>query len=96
MLSFEWDESRNRSNQAKHKVSFEEARTVFSDQHALVIDEPERSEKEGRFVILGMGAKAGQLIVCRCCREEKNVVRILSARKATKTESACYGGKEGI
>ncbi len=64
MLSFEWDEKKNRTNQAKHKVSFEEAQTVFYDERALVIDDPEHSEEEERFVILGMSAKANLLIVC--------------------------------
>ena len=63
MLSFEWDENKNRINQAKHKVSFEEAQTVFYDEQALVIDDPEHSEEEERFIILGMSAKANLLIV---------------------------------
>ena len=91
MLSFEWDENKNRSNQAKHNVSFEEAQTVFYDERALVIDDPEHSEEEERFIILGMSAKANLLIVCHCCREEESIIRIISTRKATKTESAFYG-----
>ena len=66
MLSFEWDENKNRSNQAKHNVSFEEAQTVFYDERALVIDDPEHSEEEERFIILGMSAKANLLVVCHC------------------------------
>ena len=91
MLSFEWDENKNRINQIKHKVSFEEAQTVFYDEQALVIDDPEHSEEEERFIILGMSTKAKLLIVCHCCRAAENVIRIISARKATKTEASYYG-----
>ena len=91
MLSFEWDENKNRINQIKHKVSFEEAQTVFHDEQALVIDDPEHSEEEERFIILGMSTKANLLIVCHCCRAAENVIRIISARKATKTEASYYG-----
>lgn len=91
MLSFEWDEDKNRINQKKHKVSFEEAKTVFYDEHALVIDDPEHSQEEERFIILGMSARANLLIVCHCYRSSDSIIRIISARKATKTESSFYG-----
>ena len=91
MLSFEWDENKNRINQSKHKVSFEEAQTVFYDERALVIDDPEHSLEEERFIILGMSAKANLLIVCHCCRSAESVIRIISARKATKNEASYYG-----
>ena len=90
MLTFEWDENKNRINQSKHKISFEEAQTVFYDERALVIDGPEHSEEEERFIILGMSFKANLLVVCHCCRSDENVIRIISVRKATKTESAWY------
>ena len=90
MLSFEWDENKNRTNQAKHKISFEEAQTVFYDERALVIDDPDHSQEEERFIILGMSFKANLLVVCHCCRSSESVIRIISARKATKTESAWY------
>ena len=91
MLSLQWDENKNRINQAKHKVSFEEAQTVFYDERALVIDDPEHSKEEERFIILGMSAKANLLVVCHCCRSADSVIRIISARKATKKESSYYG-----
>lgn len=91
MLSFEWDENKNRINQAKHKVSFEEAQTVFYDERVLVIDDPEHSQDEERFIILGMSAIANLLIVSHCYRSADSVIRIISARKATKTESSYYG-----
>lgn len=82
---------KNRINQKKHKVSFEEAKTVFYDERALVIDDPEHSQEEERFIILGMSARANLLIVCHCCRSSDSIIRIISARKATKTESSFYG-----
>lgn len=90
MLSFEWDERKNEINKVKHKVSFEEAQTVFYDERALVIDDPEHSQEEERFIILGMSARANLLIVCHCYRASDTVIRIISARKATKTESMHY------
>ena len=90
MLSFEWDERKNEINKIKHKVSFEEAQTVFYDDQALVIDDPEHSQEEERFIILGMSARANLLIVCHCYRASDTVIRIISARKATRNESAYY------
>ncbi len=90
MLSFEWDERKNEINKAKHKVSFEEAQTVFYDDRALVIDDPDHSQEEERFIILGMSARANLLIVCHCYRTSDTVIRIISARKATRTESTYY------
>lgn len=90
MLSFEWDERKNEINKVKHKVSFEEAQTVFYDERALVIDDPEHSQEEERFIILGMSTRANRLIVCHCYRASDTVIRIISARKATKTESMHY------
>ena len=91
-IRFEWDENKNDINKRKHKVSFEEARTVFYDEAALVIDDPEHSEDEERFIILGLSKRANLLVVCHCCRESDTVIRIISARKATKTESQFYRG----
>lgn len=89
-LKFEWDENKNRGNQSKHKISFEEAKTVFYDEKALVIDDPDHSEQEERFIILGQSNKANLLIVCHCYRASDTVIRIISARKATKTETSQY------
>ena len=90
MLRFEWDENKNDINKVKHKISFEEAQTVFYDDCALVIDDPDHSQEEERFIILGMSARANLLIVCHCFRASDTVIRIISARKATKTESKHY------
>ena len=90
-LRFEWDENKNNINKRKHKVSFEEAKTVFEDASALVIEDPDHSEQEERFIILGFSHKANLLIVCHCYRMDDSVIRIISARKATLRESVQYG-----
>ncbi len=89
-LYFEWDEQKNEINKKKHRISFEEARSVFYDDAALVIDDPEHSEEEDRFIILGMSTQANLLVVCHCYRASDTVIRIISARKATRTESRFY------
>lgn len=90
MIKFEWDENKNRTNKIKHKISFEEAKTVFYDENALLIDDPDHSENEERFIILGTSLKANLLVVCHCVRQKGKAIRIISARKATKTEAKQY------
>lgn len=90
-IKFEWDENKNRINQKKHGISFDEAKTVFYDEEALVIDDPEHSEEEDRFIILGLSSRANLLVVCHCCRDSDTIIRIISARKATRTETDYYG-----
>nr|DAJ34937.1 MAG TPA: ribonuclease toxin [Caudoviricetes sp.] len=90
LLKFEWDENKNEINKKKHKISFDEAKTVFYDDNALLIDDPEHSEQEERFIILGTSKKANLLVVCHCYRHSETVIRIISARKATKTETNQY------
>ncbi len=89
-IKFEWDENKNRINKSKHKISFEEAKTVFYDDEALVIDDPKHSSEEERFIILGFSKRANLLVVCHCYRESESVIRIISARKATKSEERQY------
>lgn len=89
-LKFEWDENKNSINKSKHNISFEEAKTVFYDEQALVIDDPDHSELEERFIILGQSNTTKLLVVCHCYRESDTVIRIISARKATKTETNQY------
>ncbi|MEE8682890.1 MAG: BrnT family toxin [Coriobacteriaceae bacterium] len=86
---FEWDQTKAEINAEKHGVTFEEATTVFSDAYALVIDDPDHSEQEDRFVILGLALTAEVLVVCHCWRDGKRI-RIISARKATKREDGQY------
>lgn len=87
---FEWDENKNSINKRKHKIAFEEAETVFDDAEALIIDDPDHSEYEERFIILGFSIRANLLVVCHCYRENDAVIRIISARKATKREAEQY------
>lgn len=90
MIRFEWDDNKAALNQKKHSVSFDEAKTVFYDEQALVIEDPEHSEEEERFVILGISGNANLLVVCHCYRQSETVIRIISARKATKSETNQY------
>ncbi len=90
MLSFEWDPNKDLINRRKHGVSFEEAATVFQDVNALVIDDPEHSEEEERFIILGYSLRAYLLVVCHCYRASESIIRIISARKATTNETRQY------
>lgn len=90
-LLFEWDENKNSINKKKHGISFEEAKSVFYDMSALVIDDPDHSDiQEERFIILGVSEESNLLVVCHCYRESETVIRIISARHATKRESEQY------
>lgn len=89
-LRFEWDERKNRENQRKHGVSFEEAKSVFYDQQAVEFFDVEREEMEDRFLLLGVSGRLRILLVCHCLRQEGDVIRIISARKATKHEEREY------
>lgn len=89
-IQFEWDENKNQINKAKHGIAFEEAATVFYDEMALVRDDPDHSEDENRFIILEMSGSEKLLVVCHCYRASDTVIRIISARKATRSESRQY------
>ena len=89
-LYFEWDPKKAESNKAKHGVSFEDARTVFYDERALVIPDPDHSNVEERFVIMGMSALSRVLVVVHCFRSNNNVIRIISARRAGTKEMKPY------
>jgi len=91
-INFIWDEDKNRINIKSHKISFEEAKSVFFDPNAKVIHDPDHSSDEDRFIILGLSKSLNILVVCHCYREKDEVIRIFSARKATKTECRQYGG----
>jgi len=92
-LDFIWDEDKNKKNVISHKISFEEAKTVFFDPNAKVIYDPDHSEDEDRFIILGLSKLLNILVVCHCYRENDETIRIITARKATKKEIKYYGGK---
>ena len=89
-LRFEWDQRKNTQNKRKHGVSFEEAETVFLDDRALLLDDPDHSGREERLVLLGMSATLRMLVVCHCYRASGHVIRLISARKATATERESY------
>ncbi len=93
MINFEWDPAKAASNLRKHGVSFEEARTVFYDEFAVQFFDDTHSDDEARFLLLGMSTEAKLLLVCHCERDAGNVIRIISARKATHRERSFYGSE---
>jgi uncharacterized protein len=88
-LRFEWDARKATANLKKHGISFEEAKSVFFDERAKLIDDPDHSEDEDRFILLGLSHSLRIVVVCHCYRDE-NVIRIISARKATVRELKEY------
>ena len=90
MIQFIWDESKNLSNRRKHGITFEKASTAFTDANGRIIFDPEHSKDEDRFILLGLDCSLRLLVVCHCYREDKNTIRIISARKATPNETKQY------
>lgn len=89
-LKFNWDEGKNSSNQRKHGISFEEAKTIFFDEDAIEYFDPAHSKEEDRFILLGLSFNLRVLVVCYCHRASHSAIRIISARKATRNESKAY------
>ena len=89
-LTFEWDEAKNRENRRKHGISFEEAATVFVDENARIIGDPDHSEDEERFILMGLSHNLNVLVVCHCYRQQDRIIRIISARCADKGEKRDY------
>lgn len=89
-LKFEWDDTKASSNVTKHGVSFEEAKTVFDDDFARMIPDPDHSEQEERFILLGMSYTLKILAVVHCYRDQEGIIRIISARRSTKNEERQY------
>ena len=89
MLRFEWDETKNTKNKRKHRVSFEEAQTVFYDERAVLIEDEDQADEE-RFLLLGLSATLRVLVVCHCYRARDEVIRLISARRANRTERRDY------
>jgi uncharacterized DUF497 family protein len=89
-MKIEWDESKNVLNKRKHGVSFENASTVFSDENALLMHDPDHSNEEDRFLLLGLSSSLNILVVCHCYRFKDEVIRIISARKANSSEQYQY------
>ena len=90
-ISFKWDTKKAKENIKKHSVSFEEASTVFSDPNARMIFDTEHAGDEDRFIILGISSALRLLVVCHCYRENDMIIRLISARKATRKEQKQYG-----
>ena len=91
-LRFAWDPDKNSRNVRDHGISFEEAQTVFQDEYARLRDDPDHSDDEDRFLLLGMSRYSQLLVVCHCYRESETVIRIISARTATRRERRQYEG----
>ena len=89
-LRFVWDPRKAKENARKHGVTFEEAQTVFLDDYALLIADPDHSEQENRFLLLGVSSRLRLLVVCHCYRETGGVIRLISARKADRAERRQY------
>ena len=89
-IVFEWDESKNNANLQKHGISFEEAESVFYDQYALLIADPDHSETEDRFLLMGLSVKLRLLLVCHCFEIDDGLIRVISCRKASKQEMSLY------
>ena len=93
MIRFEWDPLKAAANLKKHSISFEEAQSTFYDEFAVQFYDDEHSTSEDRFLLLGLSSKARLLLVSHCEQGAGNIIRIISARKATNRESAFYGGE---
>lgn len=89
-MEFDWNNRKATANLKKHNVSFDEAKTAFLDDSALLIGDPDHSDDEDRFILLGLSSITRLLVVCHCYREDDEVIRIISARKATRKESKYY------
>lgn len=92
-ISFSWDDQKNKANQKKHKISFGEAQSVFFDGNAIEYHDPDHSESEDRFLMLGLSYKIQILVVSYTLRQDGTEIRIISARKATKHEQKAYAGE---
>jgi uncharacterized protein len=89
-VDFEWDEKKHSANRKKHGVSFLEAQTVFADEHGLLLHDPDNSLDEDRFILLGLSFSVRLLVVCHTYRRKDGIIRIISARKATRSEEEHY------
>ena len=89
-IAFSWDERKDRENQKKHGISFNEAKTVFYDENARLVHDPDHSSDEDRFILLGFSSSLRMLVVCHCYRGRDRVIRLISARKAIKKEQKNY------
>jgi len=93
MIEFEWDNKKDKSNQKKHNVSFEEAKSAFLDPNAMSFYDPDHSKDGDRFILLGISHDLRALVVCHCFKDDEKIIRIISARKADKKEQKVYWSK---
>ena len=93
-LDFEWDEAKAVANLKKHRIGFEEAKTVFADPFSITVDDPKHSIDEQRFVDIGVAANGKVLVVSYTRRGEK--IRLISCRKSTKAERKIYEERENF
>ena len=89
-LCFEWNEAKSKANIRKHGISFEEAKSVLFDEYALLIADPDHSETEDRFLLLGLSARLRLLLVCHSFEVDENLIRVISCRKGTRKEMSLY------
>jgi hypothetical protein len=89
-LRFDWDPAKAAANLRKHRISFDEAISAFSDERGLLLDDPDHSGDEDRLVLLGLSGALRLLVVVHCYRERDATIRLISARKATRTERLAY------
>jgi uncharacterized DUF497 family protein len=87
---FEWDEKKHSANKRKHSISFVEAQTVFADENGLLLHDPDHSPDEDRFILLGLSSNLRTLVVCHTYRKNDGIIRIISARRATRAEEEQY------
>jgi len=93
VLQFEWDDRKDAENRRKHGISFAEAQTVFFDEQALLITGPDHSAEEERFILLGLSSALRTLVVCHCYRQDGEVIRLISARRADRQERGEYASR---
>ena len=89
-ILFEWDDRKDEANLRKHGIEFQEAVSAFYDEYAQVFYDPDHSESEDRFILLGLSLNLRTLVVCHCYRENERVIRIISARNADSAEERDY------
>ena len=92
-LRFEWDRAKDKANVRKHKVSFQEAESVFADERARLLDDPDHSEGEHRYILMGLSSRFRVLVVVHTYRGNEDIIRLISARRATKAEKAYYDAR---
>jgi uncharacterized DUF497 family protein len=95
VVRFTWDAVKERANRRRHGVSFAEAQSVFFDERAVRYFDPDHSEREDRYIMLGMSFLLRALVVCHCYREDDSIIRIISARRANAAEERAYNARGG-